>query len=150
MPYPSNSSMRYLAAIIALTMSLAVNAAELQPGQIWKYKTRQGEQTSTLMILKVETYKDLGKVVHVRVDAIRMTNPLKGNVITDIPHLPFKDEAVQKSITELVRKSPDIPAFQEGYDTWKSAYVAGKAGAFDTTVGATLTAMLGGQWEVKK
>ena len=142
--------MRYLVAIIAFAMSFTTYATELQPGQVWKYKTRQGEQTSTLTILKVERYKDLGTVVHVRVDAIRMTNPLKGNVITDVPHLPFKEEAVQKSITELVRKSSDIPAFQEGYETWKSAYLAGKAGAFETTVGATLTAMLGGQWEVKK
>lgn len=142
--------MRQLVAIIAFTMSLTIHAAELLPGQVWKYKTRQGEPASTLTILKVENYKDLGKVVHVRVDAIRMTNPLKGNVVTDVPHLPFKEEAVQKSITELVRKSPDIPAFQEGYDTWKSAYLAGKAGAFETTVGATLIAMLGGHWEVKK
>ena len=142
--------MRYLIAIIAFTLSFTTNAAELQPGQVWKYKTRLGEQTSTLTILKVEKYKDLGSVVHIRVDAIRMKNPLKGNIVTDVPHLPFKEDAVQKSITELVRKSTDIPPFQEGYDTWKSAYLAGKAGAFETNVGATLTAMLGAQWEVKK
>jgi hypothetical protein len=142
--------MRHLISIIALTMSFTINAMELLPGQVWKYKTRQGEQASTLTILKVESYKDLGRVIHIRVDSIRMINPLKGNVVTDIPHLPFKEDAVQKSVTELVRKSPEIPEFQEGYDTWKSAYLAGKAGAFDTTVSATLTAMLGAQWEVKK
>lgn len=142
--------MRHLISIIALTMSFTLNAMELLPGQVWKYKTRQGEQASTLTILKVESYKDLGRVIHIRVDSIRMINPLKSNVVTDIPHLPFKEDAVKKSVTELVRKSPVIPEFQEGYDTWKSAYLAGKAGAFDTTVSATLTAMLGAQWEVKK
>jgi len=131
-------------------MSFTLHATEMVPGQVWKYKTRQGEQASTLTILKVESYKDLGRVIHIRVDAIRMTNPLKGNVVTDVPHLPFKEEAIQKSITELVRKSPEIPPFREGYDTWKNAYLTGRAGAFDTTVSATLTAMLGAQWEVKK
>jgi hypothetical protein len=140
----------WLLALIVLTTSFAIHAVELLPGQVWKYKTRPGESSSTLTILKVESYKDLGRVVHIRVDAIRMTNPLKGNVVTDVPHLPFKEEAVQKSITELVHTSPDIPAFKEGYDVWKSAYIAGKAGAFDTTVNATLTAMLGGHWEVKE
>ena len=145
-----NFCMRHLISIIALTMSFTLNAMELLLGQVWKYKTRQGEQASTLTILKVESYKDLGRVIHIRVDSIRMINPLKGNAVTDIPHLPFKEVAVQKSVTELVRKSPAIPEFQEGYDTWKSAYLAGKAGAFDTTVSSTLTAMLGAQWEVKK
>lgn len=142
--------MRHLISIIALTMTFTLNAMELLPGQVWKYKTRQGEQASTLTILKVESYKDLGSVVHIRVDSIRMINPLKGNVVTDIPHLPFKEDAVQKSVTEMVRISSAIPKFQEGYDTWKSAYLTGKAGAFDTTVSATLTAMLEAQWEVKK
>ncbi|MEO8024038.1 hypothetical protein [Polaromonas sp.] len=142
--------MRYLISIVVLTMSFTLHATELAPGQVWKYKTRQGEEASTLTILKVESYKDLGRVVHIRVDAIRMTNPLKGNVVTDVPHLPFKEGAVKRSITELLRKSPEIPAFQEGYDTWKNAYLTGKAGVFDTTVSATLTAMLGAKWETKK
>ena len=28
-------------------------------------------------------YKDLGSVIHIRVDRIKMTNPIKGNDVTD-------------------------------------------------------------------
>lgn len=79
-----------------------------------------------------------------------MRNPVKGNVVTDIPHLPFKERAIQQSVTKLVRQLPLPPEFQEGYDTWKKAYVAGQAGAFETGVNATLDAMLGARWEEKK
>ena len=142
--------MRRLVSTLLLAMPLLSNAAELQPGQVWSYRTRPGEVTSTLTVLKVEQYKDLGRVVHIRIDSIQIRNPLKGNIVTDIPHLPFKEFAVQQSITKLVRTVPSLPEFQEGYDTWKKAYLQGEAGAFETTVSATLDAMLGAKWEEKK
>ncbi|MGM9485433.1 hypothetical protein ACS5PN_29870 [Roseateles sp. NT4] len=137
------------ALALLFSCSLAA-AAELRPGQVWAYKTRAGEAGSTLTILKVENYKDLGAVVHIRVDGIRMRNPVKANAITDIPHLPFKEVALQSSITRQLSQSTAIPAFQEGYDIWKQAYLAGQAGAFDTSVSATLNAMLGADWNEKR
>jgi hypothetical protein len=142
--------MRLAIALAILAMCSLANAADLKPGQVWSYKTRSSEPASTITILKVENYSDLGRVVHIRVDGIRMKNPLKGNVVTDIPHLPFKEAAVQSSITKLISSSQDVPTFQEGYDTWKKAYLAGQAGAFDTAVSATLDAMLGAKWEEKQ
>jgi len=142
--------MRHLITSLLLVLPFLANAAELQPGQVWSYKTRAGEAASTITVLKVERYKDLGPVVHVRIDGIHMKNPLKGNVVTDIPHLPFKAQAVQQSITKLLRQLPSVPEFQEGYDTWKKAYVAGQAGAFETSVSATLDAMLGAEWHEKE
>jgi len=141
--------MRNIIACFLLTMTSIVTAGELQPGQVWSYKTRHGEEASTITVLKVENYTDIGQVVHIRVNGIRMKNPLKGNIVTDIPHLPFGEMAVQKSITKLIRSSNAIPEFQVGYDTWKKAYLSGHAGAFDSSVGATLDAMLGAQWEEK-
>ena len=142
--------MRHLFTAFLLFIPLFAFAAELQPGQVWSYKTRAGEAASTLTVLKIEQYKDLGRVIHIRVDGIQMKNPLKGNVVTDVPHLPFKERAVQQSVTKFVRQLPSLPEFQEGYDTWKKAYVAGQAGAFETSVSATLDAMLGATWEEKK
>jgi hypothetical protein len=138
--------MRILVAAMLLAASFAIPAADLEPGQVWAYKTRPGEAASTITVLKVEAYKDLGRIVHIRIDGIEMKNPQKGNTITEIPHLPFHDQAIQASITRLVQKSATVPEFQDGYDTWKKAYVAGKAGAFDTSVGATLDALLGAKW----
>lgn len=141
--------MRILFSIFLL-LPLMTNAADLQQGQVWAYKTRPGESDSTLTVLKVERYNDLGTVVHIRVDGIRMKNPLKGNVITDIPHLPFKESAVRRSVTKLVRTLSSLPEFQDGYDTWKKAYLAGEAGAFDSSVKATLDALLRANWEERK
>ncbi|GAA0751352.1 hypothetical protein LRH25_14540 [Ideonella azotifigens] len=136
--------------LLAAMFPLLSNAADLQAGQVWTYKTRAGEASSTLTVLKVEQYNDLGRVVHIRVDGIHMTNPVKGNVVTDIPHLPFKDLALQGSVVKQLRKLSSLPDFQEGYDTWKKAYLAGQAGAFETPVSTTLDAMLGAKWEEKK
>jgi hypothetical protein len=142
--------MRFLASVLAFAMSSIVVAAELQPGQVWAYHARPGEAGSTITVLKVENYNDLGRVVHIRVDGVQIKNPVKGNVVTDIPHLPFKEAAIQKSITKLVRQASALPQFQDGYDTWKQAYLAGRAGAFDITVSATLDALLGANWEERK
>jgi len=83
-------------------------------------------------------------------DGIRMQNPIKGISVTAIPHLPFRSAALQRSVTRLIHKSSTVPDFKEGYDTWRQAYDAGKAGAFDTDVAATLDSLLGASWELKK
>jgi hypothetical protein len=142
--------MRLLFAAIAITVSTTAASAELSPGQVWSYHTRPGETASTVTVLKIETYRDLGRVVHIRIDGVNIKNPIKGNAITDIPHLPFKEAAVQKSITKLIRQAPAVPEFEDGYHTWREAYIAGKAGAFDIPVSATLDALLGANWEERK
>ncbi|MDR6385102.1 hypothetical protein [Paraburkholderia caribensis] len=139
-----------LISCAAVASDTGVGATQLRAGQVWAYKNRPDEQGSTLTILKVEKYPDLGEVVHIRVDGIHMPNPLKGNIISDIPHLPFKELAIKQSITHLVRTSIPVPDFRGGYDTWRKAHDAGEAGAFDTPVKQTLNAMLGGKWEEKK
>ncbi|KAF0814898.1 hypothetical protein IGB42_00954 [Andreprevotia sp. IGB-42] len=141
--------MRSLVIIALLAICNLAGATELAPGQTGAYQTRPGEADSTLTILKVEKYNDLGPVVHIRVDKIRMKNPVKGNVVTNIPHLPFKEAAIRSSITRLLSRATSVPAFQEGYDTWKTAYLAGKAGAFNIPVSATLDGMLGAKWTEK-
>ena len=131
-----------------LLASGALSAAEtLEVGDIWLYQTRSGESTSTLTILKIEQYPDLGQVVHIRIDGIHMRNPLKGNQFSDIAHLPFRASAVQQSVTQRVGHAEQIADFSQGYAVWKEAYDAGKAGVFKTSVAQTLEAMLGGDWE---
>jgi hypothetical protein len=143
--------MRSLIAFLLFSTFSAgfANAESLQEGQVWAYTTRPGESRSTLTVLRIERYKDLGQVVHVRIDGIRMRNPAKGNIVTDIPHLPFQSAAIQRSVTKVLRKLSSVPDYTEGYDIWKQAYESGKAGVFDTEVAPTLNAMLGASWEEK-
>jgi hypothetical protein len=142
-------TMRLFVASFLFAVSTAVTGTEFMPGQVWAYHTRAGEPGSTVTVLKVETYKDLGNVVHIRVDGVNIRLPIQGHAITEIPHLPFKEAAVRKSVTKLVRRVTSLPEFQ-GYDTWREAYLAGKAGAFDITVSATLDTLSRAKWEERK
>jgi len=141
--------MRHLISFVLFSVFSFANASSLEVGQVWAYKARPGESDSTLTVLKIEQFKDLGQVVHVRIDGIRMRNPVQGNIITDLPHLPFRSAAIERSVTKLIRKSSSVPNYKEGYDTWRKAYDAGHAGAFETDVAATLNAMLGASWQAK-
>lgn len=144
--------MKKILLLVTLIFPMLVNAtdATLKEGQTWAYTTRQGESGSTLTVLKIEQYKDLGQVVHVRIDGIRMRNPVKENTITDIPHLPFHASAIRRSVTKLVRNSAPVPSFKEGYDIWKQAYEAKRAGAFETDVAPTLDALSGASWKAEQ
>jgi hypothetical protein len=138
---------RLLGSGVLLTTCAAQGGQPLKVGDIWAYENRPGENASTLTILKVEQYPDLGKVVHIRVDGIRMLNPVDGQPFTDLPHLPFRASAVEHSVTRQVGTAKEIPDFNEGYQVWKTAYDAGQAGAFKTSVAQTLEDLIGGDWE---
>lgn len=142
--------MRALVPTLLCILSFSACAATLQAGQVWAYHTRQGEEASTLTILKIENYKDLGKVVHIRVDGINMTNPIKGNAVETLPHLPFTDAPLQKSITKLLRQIKPAPDFKKGYAHWKQAYTAHQAGAFNVSVTEMLDGMPKAQWVEEK
>lgn len=91
----------------------------IKEGDIWAYNTRPGEEASTLTILKIESYPHYGTVVHIRVDGIRMINPVTGGEFTAMPHLPFQAEALQRSLTRRVGETAQIPDFSQATPTGK-------------------------------
>ncbi len=114
---------------------------EFCEGQEWKYTTRPNEQNSTLVILKVEEYESVGKVVHIAVDGLSIRNIEKPEAPhSDISHMPFVADTVRKCVTELVRYT-EIPDFSEGYQCWKEAYEKGDAGFFTITVAESVEFM---------
>jgi hypothetical protein len=90
------------------------------PGQVWAYKTRQNEESSTLTILKVETLPKLGVIIHVRVDKIRLRNCTGGPEPNKFEHMPFRRDAIDRSVTKMLKEG-DVPVFQDGYDEWRKA-----------------------------
>jgi hypothetical protein len=90
------------------------------PGQVWTYKTRQSEESSTLTILKVEALPKLGTIIHIRVDKIRLRNCTGGPEPDKFEHMPFTRDAIERSITKMVREGK-TPDFREGYDEWHKA-----------------------------
>jgi hypothetical protein len=102
---------------------------KFEVGQVWKYANRDGEDSSTLTILKIEKYVKGDTIIHIRVDGIKIYSPQAATGYTNyIGHLPFSEKAIAKSVTELVGQNDELPDFSEGYTQWREAWDAGKAG----------------------
>lgn len=111
------------------------NAAAYTEGQVWTYKSRPGEEKSTVLINKVETHEKLGKIFHISVNGVKVKNRhIAGGISTDLPHFPVSEEALKKSLTKLVGKREPNPDHVEGYKTWKAEFDAGKAGIFTISI----------------
>jgi hypothetical protein len=59
-------------------------------------------------------------IIHIRVDKIRLRNCTGGPEPDTIQHMPFSREALDRSVTKLLKNGP-VPEFQEGYDEWRKA-----------------------------
>jgi hypothetical protein len=115
--------------------------SRFEPGQVWTYHTRPGEEESRLTVVKVEPHDKVGTIVHIRVDGVAQKNPhAPGGVSRVIHHMPFAAEAIDKSVIELAASDRPVPAsFEEGYRLWKEAFDKGKAGVFTVTVAESIT-----------
>lgn len=106
--------------------------SEFKVGQQWNYKTRPGEENSTLVVLKVETAPGWKNIVHVGVTGLKIKTP-QGTQDT-VPHMPFDESAIRNSVTTKVGDSGKLTNFQEGYGLWRDAASAGKGGVFTISV----------------
>ena len=90
-----------------------------QPGQVWQYKTRAGEEGSRITVLRVERLLKVGVIVHVRVDRIRLRNCAGGPEADNFQHMPFTKDALDRSVTKLEKDSVAIPDLS-GYEQWRA------------------------------
>jgi hypothetical protein len=115
---------------------------KFQPGQVWRYNTRPDEAQSRLTILKVESHDKLGTIVHIAIEGVSVKAPAApGGVSRVISHLPFGEDSLRKSVTELERSVERLPEYEEGYRQWKEAFDAGKGGIWTTPVSEAIAAM---------
>jgi hypothetical protein len=106
-------------------------------GQVWAYKTRPGEQASTLLINKVQDDPKLGRIYHISVFKIQ----LKGSAVTftdELPHLPVSMQTLNASCTSLVGQSDPNPMYLPGYRIWRQAFDGGHAGVYTISVSEIL------------
>ena len=109
-----------------------------RPGQVWDYKTRPFEPLSTLTILKVwaapnEDYI----VVHIAIEELLFTRANGEVVDVSLAHTVITPEALDQSVTELVRESSPIPDFSKEYASWEKESGA----AFERTVAEVVTTL---------
>ena len=118
--------------------SPAVGAdVDIQEGQCWSYNTRAGEETSFVVIRKVEVDARLGEIIHISVFGLKFPNPnAPGGFTTEAGHLPVAGRSVRSSLKERIdRVAPTGPDWREGYKMWREAFDAGKAGVFTISIG---------------
>lgn len=112
-----------------------VTDSQYQPGQVWAYRTRPGEDSSTLTVLRFERADTLGVIVHVAVEGLTIRNPsAPDGLIRRLAHLPFAKDAIDRSVVRKVRDAGPVPDYAEGYREWRRAFDAGKGGVFTITV----------------
>ena len=110
----------------ALLMAAGNVAAEdYEVGQVWSYKTRPQEPNSTLMILRIDNSSKLGAVVFIGLKELRVQHP-SGKVFPSMSPLPFKKEALDQSVNQLVGKADKLMPSDFGYAKWKEAQRAGR------------------------
>jgi hypothetical protein len=95
--------------------------SKFHPGQVWQYKTRRGEESSVVTILKIESLPKIGTIIHIRVDKVRLRNCIGGPEPDKFEHMPFTREAIELSVTKLLKETSEIPDYKDGYDEWRNA-----------------------------
>ncbi len=135
--------MRKLLLLIWLLSFFGIaNAADFSEGQVWAYKTRPGEEKSSLLINKVESHPKLGKIFHISLSRVRVKNPhAAGGVTSELSHFPVSQATLEKSVTKFLRTSQPNAEYVEGYKEWKKAFDEGKAGIFTINVAEIVDVM---------
>ena len=117
--------------ITALTVGVALVAAspstqaaspqDYAVGQIWEYKTRDGDEGSLLKIQQVEdspALKKMGPIYHISVVGFRLAN---AQVTPVLPHAPVSRETLDASVVRLSRAQVAFPDHAEGVRAWREA-----------------------------
>lgn len=104
-------------------------------GDVWEYHTRPGEAGSRVTIVKLDNSPDLGVIIHVTVDGIKLANCNNGPEPDNVTHMPFARKAFEASVTKKVASKHDLPSgWKDGYEDWSAAYAEKKAGIYVISV----------------
>jgi cyclopropane fatty-acyl-phospholipid synthase-like methyltransferase len=94
------------------------------------------------VILKIETYPKLGKIIHIAMRGLKMKNRRSPDGISeDVNHMPFSEKATEKSGLKLLKEKVDLPDYAEGYRLWREAFDAGQAGIYTNTIAEAVSVM---------
>ncbi|MEO6463208.1 MAG: hypothetical protein ABIP29_09045 [Candidatus Eisenbacteria bacterium] len=96
-----------------------MNASRFAAGQVWRYRTRPGEEGSRAIVGRVETDDEGEVIVHVKLTHLRMVTPhAPEGYYPSLSHIPVAEESFADSITAPLAESPDLAEFEDGYRMW--------------------------------
>jgi len=117
-------------------------ASKYKVGQKWSYNARPGEENSYLIIVKIDDDPKLGRIIHIALRDLKMKNPRSPDGLSqNVNHMPFLEEAIEKSGLKLLKDKVDLPDYEGGYRLWREAFDAERAGVYSITVGEAVTVM---------
>ena len=127
--------LRKFLVVITGLFSKSAHSHDYQEGQIWRYKTRPGEEQSLLYIAKVETLSNGERAFHIYLDNLRIPNEqLPGKFQTDLPHAPVSSGTLDLSVVKLQGHTNSPHDTAAGYALWREAYDSGEGGIFSIPV----------------
>lgn len=86
---------------------------DFAPGQRWTYATRPGEETSTVLILAVESAPQ-DTVILLDIDGLQFRSP--GGLQTELQHVTVNDESLRASVHDLIEIRAAAPG--DAYAAW--------------------------------
>jgi tetratricopeptide (TPR) repeat protein len=105
-------------------------APPFEEGQVWKYKTRDCDESSILWIKLIEPSPAGKTIVHISVLDVRAPD----NTLMLVSHLPYDADALLDYVTSQFNAKQtwdrEDDHFGEGYGIWFEAYHSGQAGIF--------------------
>ena len=110
-----------------------MEVSQYKVGDRWTYKTRHGEESSVLYIVKIERAENSNFIYHIYIDNLKMKNRFMENGFqSNLPHIPVSKKTLNDSVVALVRNDTlNLPDISEGYNAWKEA----DGGVFTITIG---------------
>lgn len=108
-------------------------------GDVWEYETRKSEEHSKLTIVKIDRSPELGLIIHIGVDNVRLSNCHGGPEPEAVPHMPFLRKALETSVKKRVASEQPLPDFEEGYEEWRTAYSKRHAGVYVVSVAGAVS-----------
>jgi hypothetical protein len=114
-----------------------------QVGQVWTYQTRQGEESSRLIIVRTTSKPGIGKVYSIFIENIQL-DVGDGEIQEQLPHAPVSKEVLDASVLEMVETRQRLPDFEWAWQEWLDAgggvYSIPVARILNTTEQAVATA----------
>lgn len=114
-------------------------AYNYEVGQIWKYRSRDNEENSQIVILNsIQVGSDV--VYSICVEGVKLKNSwIEGGIQTTLPHAPVSQEVLDLDVVELigVRQNP-LDEYESEFQDWKKPFDQGEAGFFTITIAEIL------------
>jgi hypothetical protein len=107
--------------------------SEIEKGQVWEYRSRPGEESSSLTVIDVE---DIGvgvRVIHVALDGLKRKSKQTGKIKEwFISHTPIDQNVLKPSLIKVISHKSCV--INEGLQYWREEYKKGEAGVWSVDI----------------